>query len=496
MAQKKKYYKIKYPSNNEEFQFRYKADFYTVNPSFWDSSGMKFDNEQRMFYGPIPDTDIPTVLTGTKFLVQDKYYDHPAVNSFVSKIITKFPIPMKESFDHDLAVSFAGEDRKIVEIIATQLFLNNANVFYDNFFKSDLVGKDLSDYFKEKYGDKSKFVVIFLSKYYLHKDWTNFEYEIARDEARRRKEVFILPVRLDYTIFHGLKRTIGFIDFQKEKTNGTIRLLLEKINLPYNVKLRKIKEIKEIENQYILIDNNDSQIKEIEDKIKAESKNKIEILYEIPQTLSPFDDRVDIIKNIIRNLMIEFFKEGKLNGNFDNNKSERIKNLITVINGFDNTFYTQYLRNGISPNYNKLSRLFFGCSRENFEKRLIENEIQKDKINRDPFILAGDLALEILIQYENDPERSTFLVKDIHWALYYSIERNRFFQEPLRGILEPLKILKNYGLIKLRGEDYKTTDDLTEYQVPNVLRLKDFINWKSINFLLNKVENYRMTDYS
>lgn len=208
MEQKKKYYKIKYPSTNEEIHFRYKTDFETVSPSYWDSSGMKFDNEQRMFYGPIPDTVIPTVLTGTKFLVPDKYYDHPAVNSFVSKTASRFPTPMKESFDHDLAVSFAGEDRKIVEIIANQLKHNDANVFYDHFFKAELVEKDLSDYFKKKYGNKSKYVVPFISKYYPQKDWTNFEFEIARDEARRRKEDFILPVRLDNTIIQGLKRTI------------------------------------------------------------------------------------------------------------------------------------------------------------------------------------------------------------------------------------------------------------------------------------------------
>lgn len=114
-------------------------------------------------------------------------------------------------FDHDLALSFAGENRDTVESIAIELRNNDVNVFYDDFYKAELVGKDLSDYFKKKYSDSSKYVVIFISKYYTQKDWTNFEFEIALDKTKTMKTEFILPVRLDDTIVLGMKRTIGYI---------------------------------------------------------------------------------------------------------------------------------------------------------------------------------------------------------------------------------------------------------------------------------------------
>ncbi len=140
----------------------------------------------------------------------------------------------KESdFEHDLALSFAGENRDIVESIAIELRENGVDVFYDDFYKAELVGKDLSDYFKKKYSVKSKYVVIFISKYYPLKDWTNFEIEIALDKTKTMKGEFILPVRLDDTIMHGIKRTIGYIDFRQEGVDGTVKILLNKLKLPY-----------------------------------------------------------------------------------------------------------------------------------------------------------------------------------------------------------------------------------------------------------------------
>jgi len=223
-----------------------------------------------------------------------------------------------------------------------------------------------------------------------------------------------------------LKRTIGSIDFQKEKIEGTIQILLERLKLPYNVRLGKRNEIEDIENYYSLPISKNSQTNEINHTSKTKFKEKTISSYEMPKALSPFDDRVDILKSIIKNLMIKYYREGR-QGEFDNTKSKRILCLISVITKFDNTFFMQYTRDGGKPNYNRLSRLFFDCSHEIFEQRLLSGEIQKEEINRDFFIIAGDLAFEILIQYQKNRENSIFLFKDAHWALYYSIEKNKFF---------------------------------------------------------------------
>ena len=148
-------------------------------------------------------------------------------------MLNDVPVSLNESikfFKHDFALSFAGEDRPIAERIARLLRSYNADVFFDDFYKSDLVGKDLSDYFKKTYGNDTRFVVPFISENYPNKDWANFEFSIARDEAKSRKSEFILPVRLDETKVFGLSDTIGHIPFEKEGISGTVDILIKKLS--------------------------------------------------------------------------------------------------------------------------------------------------------------------------------------------------------------------------------------------------------------------------
>ena len=189
-------------------------------------------------------------------------------------------------------MSFAGEDRELVEIIAKELTINDSKIFYDNFSKEELIGKDLSIYFKNTYGKYSKFVDIFISKNYEMKEWTNFEFEIARDEAELRKEEFILPVRLDDTLLHGIKRTIGYINFRSEGIFETISILLKKINKNYeNSEFREIEKkdfIKKIEMKYqVKIPQSPQEITSgniIKDSVESKKK-KIERLLKKLRTI-------------------------------------------------------------------------------------------------------------------------------------------------------------------------------------------------------------------
>ena len=70
------------------------------------------------------------------------------------------------NFKYDIALSFAGENREIVEKIAKKLAENNIQVFYDEFEKSKLWGKRLSTHFQKTYGENTCFVLVFVSKEY------------------------------------------------------------------------------------------------------------------------------------------------------------------------------------------------------------------------------------------------------------------------------------------------------------------------------------------
>lgn len=85
-------------------------------------------------------------------------------------------------FEHEVAISYAGEDGEIAEQIAQSLRKNGVSVFYDEFYKEDLWGKRLSTWFRKKYGKSSRFVLALVSHYYPVKDWANFEFSIARAE--------------------------------------------------------------------------------------------------------------------------------------------------------------------------------------------------------------------------------------------------------------------------------------------------------------------------
>lgn len=170
-------------------------------------------------------------LKGNPINIREQYLLHRPTQDLVSYCSMK----KKVIYQYDFALSFAGEDREIVDNIAESLSNKGIKVFYDKFYKTDLVGRDLFNHFKSIYGKKSKFVVMFISKNYVLKDWTNFEFEIAKDEAKTRKKEFIIPIRLDSTIIHGLSRNIGYIDFEGERYKGTLEILTQKLN-KFNLK--------------------------------------------------------------------------------------------------------------------------------------------------------------------------------------------------------------------------------------------------------------------
>jgi len=135
----------------------------------------------------------------------------------------------QDDFKYDIALSFAGENREVVEQIAKKLAENNIQVFYDEFEKTKLWGKRLSTHFQRIYGDNTCFVLVFVSKEYSLKDWTNFEFSIARGEAKVRGTEFILPVRLDNTPLFGLPDDMAYLDFNTEGIEGIVSAVIDKL---------------------------------------------------------------------------------------------------------------------------------------------------------------------------------------------------------------------------------------------------------------------------
>lgn len=132
-------------------------------------------------------------------------------------------------FEYDVAISYAGEDREIARQIVEALKNRGLSVFYDQFYKSDLWGKSLSKWFKDKFGKSSHFVVVLVSRHYPVKDWTDFEFSAAKAEESKRKTEVILPVRLDNTPMAGLPSDKAYLSFQDDGLDVIADCLVDKV---------------------------------------------------------------------------------------------------------------------------------------------------------------------------------------------------------------------------------------------------------------------------
>lgn len=115
---------------------------------------------------------------------------------------------------YDIALSFAGEDRDYVAQVAIILKEKGINVFYDRFDEVNLWGKNLYEYLSDIYQNQAKFTIIFISKHYNEKLWTNLERQSMQARAFKENSEYILPVRFDNTDVKGILNTTGYLDLE------------------------------------------------------------------------------------------------------------------------------------------------------------------------------------------------------------------------------------------------------------------------------------------
>jgi hypothetical protein len=135
---------------------------------------------------------------------------------------------------YDIALSFAGEDRSYVEQVATQLEQLGVKVFYDEFEQHNLWGKNLFVHLSDIYSKEAKYTIMFISKHYKKKKWTNLERESMQERAFNEAEEYILPVRFDDTKIPGLKETTGYIDLNKTSHQQLVKLIISKLKTSNN----------------------------------------------------------------------------------------------------------------------------------------------------------------------------------------------------------------------------------------------------------------------
>jgi len=130
---------------------------------------------------------------------------------------------------YDVALSFAGEDRSYAKALAEALKSRNISVFYDEYEMASLWGKDLYTYLSDLYQNQALYCVMFISKYYASKLWTNHERKSAQARAFKESSEYILPIRLDSTEIPGIPSTIGYLDWNRENVNSIADAIITKL---------------------------------------------------------------------------------------------------------------------------------------------------------------------------------------------------------------------------------------------------------------------------
>jgi TIR domain-containing protein len=127
---------------------------------------------------------------------------------------------------YDIAISFAGENKDIVEqiyLIIKEKF-ENFKVFYSNKKEVELMGADAEEVFEEVFTNANQVIVV-ISKFYKKKEWTKFEWEIISKRNERNK---FNPIRLDDSILYGLSNNIIYYS-NREKLYDFVDIVCHKV---------------------------------------------------------------------------------------------------------------------------------------------------------------------------------------------------------------------------------------------------------------------------
>jgi hypothetical protein len=98
---------------------------------------------------------------------------------------------------YDIAFSFAGEQRPYVARVAAALRKSGVRLFYDDFERTHLWGRDLIAELDRIYRKESRCVVMFISAAYRDKTWTRHEFRSTLSAALNQHDEYVLPVRFD-----------------------------------------------------------------------------------------------------------------------------------------------------------------------------------------------------------------------------------------------------------------------------------------------------------
>jgi hypothetical protein len=138
---------------------------------------------------------------------------------------------MRENhYDYVVSLSYAHEDSKFVTRVARHLEAEGLGIYFDKDDQINSWGKNLIEHLDAIYSKESKFCVVFLSRHYKRKAWTQFEHSVIQGWIMKGGKGQVLPFRLDNTEIPGWPDTITYLSIKEYGSKRLADAIIKKIN--------------------------------------------------------------------------------------------------------------------------------------------------------------------------------------------------------------------------------------------------------------------------
>ena len=117
-------------------------------------------------------------------------------------------------YSYDVGFSFAGEVRRIVEVVNSEMKSEDVVTFYDYDQQAFLLALDLEETLGRVYAESCRYYLVFMDRHYKEKVWTRYEKDVMTRPGRKEH---LIPVLLDDSGTEGavgIPSTIGRIDLR------------------------------------------------------------------------------------------------------------------------------------------------------------------------------------------------------------------------------------------------------------------------------------------
>lgn len=104
---------------------------------------------------------------------------------------------MADSYQYDVAISFARDSRPTAREVAERLRAAGIKVFFDEYLEHELWGVNGREAFTRIFGSEARYCLVLISKEYDRRAWTTLEREILESRELGDRSNFLLPVMTD-----------------------------------------------------------------------------------------------------------------------------------------------------------------------------------------------------------------------------------------------------------------------------------------------------------